>query len=335
MTKIAARYPYEFVLDEVAICYDQQKRAYTVRWHKIVRNLARVPLECVYARIDVCVLPNARELANRYYRILPIDLEAIKFVARHSDGSKLRHEIVRQYDSNIELDIFFRDASTGRQFPARQGESREIFYEIEVTDHQWGPYLERHVRVPCETVRVELQFPKDLMKLCGEEHSAAGHRNFFQTPIVHDDTSGQDRFVWCAERPTPGTRYRFTWSFGDQREMEVRDEIERLLTAKLAPVSEGQSHSPDYRSIVWDGIAYTLTTIQAAAVEALWEAYTRGAPEVSQEWLLESIGSDAKRLRDLFRRHPAWRQVIVQGRRRGTYRLAPLRMQSGRMRPEH
>lgn len=80
-------------------------------------------------------------------------------------------------------------------------------------------------------------------------------------------------------------------------------------------------HSVDFRSVVWDGLPYTLTGTQAAIVGLLWAAWQQGTPEVSQAALLEGVGSLTSRVRELFRSSPAWGNLIVSGSRRGTLKL--------------
>lgn len=79
-------------------------------------------------------------------------------------------------------------------------------------------------------------------------------------------------------------------------------------------------HSPDFRSVVWFGEPYTFTPTQAAIVEKLWEAWEDDCPGVGQVALLEAVGSDSNRLRDVFKDHPAWGTMIVSGAK-GMYRL--------------
>jgi hypothetical protein len=90
---------------------------------------------------------------------------------------------------------------------------------------------------------------------------------------------------------------------------------------KPARVTGGRTHSPDFRSVLWDGETYDFSPKQAAVVKQLWEAWENGTPVVSQAALLEGAESDATRLLDLFRRHPAWGVMIVEGERKGTVQL--------------
>lgn len=113
------------------------------------------------------------------------------------------------------------------------------------------------------------------------------------------------------------------------RPLEVRVPLSdggRVWLSVPAPwqqdTAKGPKHSKDFRSVNWFGSSYTFTAAQAAAVKLLWEAWEEGVPELSQETLLEASGSEANKLADVFRDHPAWNSLIVAGSSRGAYRLA-------------
>lgn len=82
-------------------------------------------------------------------------------------------------------------------------------------------------------------------------------------------------------------------------------------------------HSIDFISVVWNGVEYTFSPMQAAIVRILWEALANGTPELHASTLLAEVESSLQknRLDPLFFRHPAWKTMIVRGKRRGTYRL--------------
>ncbi len=85
---------------------------------------------------------------------------------------------------------------------------------------------------------------------------------------------------------------------------------------------DGWTHSPDYRSVRWDGEDYHFTANQAACVQQLWEAWENGTPDVGDETLLATAGADSKRLRDVFKDNEVWGKVIVEGKTKGTHRIA-------------
>ena len=83
----------------------------------------------------------------------------------------------------------------------------------------------------------------------------------------------------------------------------------------------GPAHSADYRSVNWFGKEYSFTPIQAACIKLLWENWEQGTPDVGGQTLLESADASQSRFDLVFRDHPAWRNMIVAGRTKGTYRL--------------
>jgi hypothetical protein len=88
------------------------------------------------------------------------------------------------------------------------------------------------------------------------------------------------------------------------------------------PRRPATSHSPDFRSYVWGQERYSFTPNQAAMVRVLQEAHDAGAPDVGHDTLLEAAGSEGGRVREVFRGHPAWGNLIVRGDTKGTLRLA-------------
>jgi hypothetical protein len=84
---------------------------------------------------------------------------------------------------------------------------------------------------------------------------------------------------------------------------------------------DAMRHSPDFRAVKWGEIDFVFTQTQAPVVKALWEAMKNSTPELGQAWLLEAAGSEGRRLKDIFRRHPAFGTLIIKGTRKDTFRL--------------
>ena len=84
-------------------------------------------------------------------------------------------------------------------------------------------------------------------------------------------------------------------------------------------------HSPDFCTVLWNGVEYVFSPMQGAIVRVLWEALANDTPEVHASTLLALAESELQetRIDPLFFRHPAWKKMIVRGQRRGTYRLDP------------
>jgi hypothetical protein len=87
----------------------------------------------------------------------------------------------------------------------------------------------------------------------------------------------------------------------------------------------GAKHSPDFCLVIWNGVELSFSPLQATIAAELWRALDEDVPEMRAATLLERAGSELReaRLDPLFFRHPAWKTLIIRGRRRGTYRLNP------------
>jgi len=81
-------------------------------------------------------------------------------------------------------------------------------------------------------------------------------------------------------------------------------------------------HSIDFRCVHWHGLNCGFTDMQAPIVEVLWREYENGTPDVGNETLLETVDAKSSRLVDIFRDHPAWGTMIVDGATKGTKRIA-------------
>lgn len=85
-------------------------------------------------------------------------------------------------------------------------------------------------------------------------------------------------------------------------------------------------HSPDFATVVCNGVSYDLTPNQAACVRILHDALLNGTPTMRGPSVLSRAEVLAERLVDVFRlpggkRHPAWRTLVVSPSK-GKYRLA-------------
>lgn len=81
--------------------------------------------------------------------------------------------------------------------------------------------------------------------------------------------------------------------------------------ASPIPDAERVTHAPDYSSVNWYGKRFFFTGKQRVIVAALFQAREEGYEAVSQDSLLAVADSDSRRLRDLFKKHPAWGTMIV------------------------
>ena len=87
-----------------------------------------------------------------------------------------------------------------------------------------------------------------------------------------------------------------------------------------SPESQEFQHSLDYASVNWRGQEYQFNEDQATCVRLLHEAWLEGTPYLSGHHLLTTI-EGAVKMSGLFKRHPAWKHLILIGERKATYRL--------------
>lgn len=172
-----------------------------------------------------------------------------------------------------------------------------------------------------------------------------------------DDDAGKRLGAWVADvrddlNVSPTARLLGALADADERGRalaELPRELRMNLAASVQPATAGDAkpeaagngagnnggeagakgagkrlrHSSDFRSVQWHGVDYTFTATQAAIVKQLWEAYENGTPDVGGDTLLVNAESDTRRMADVFKKHPAWGSMIVEGSTKGTYRLAP------------
>jgi len=104
----------------------------------------------------------------------------------------------------------------------------------------------------------------------------------------------------------------------------VKADLEALTTpGKTASDKEKPKalHSLDFRSVKWFGTEFTFTSYQAACVKVLWKAWENGTSEVGGDTILLNAECENKRLKDVFKGHPAWGKMIKPGSTKGAYQL--------------
>jgi hypothetical protein len=89
---------------------------------------------------------------------------------------------------------------------------------------------------------------------------------------------------------------------------------------QLDAASRGVRYASDYSTVRWGEESFSFSPKQRRVVQALFAARREGH-DIHQQGLLDAADSDASRLRDLFRDHPAWGTMIIGGETLGTYRL--------------
>lgn len=98
--------------------------------------------------------------------------------------------------------------------------------------------------------------------------------------------------------------------------------------------SSGFVPSQDYHYIEFRGEEYHLGDIQARIIEQLHDASQSHNPWVHGKTLIYDAGSEASRLRDLFKKKHTWDGLVVSNKR-GSYRLnIPIKVNSSGKNPD-
>ena len=181
-----------------------------------------------------------------------------------------------------------------------------------------------------------------LVRFARRVNSIERDEEFFDVfPQLHDCVLPNDPDFHKTAAKLIGLLRRWSREWIDVLDVQVSQNSRVLAEGQLPPDSllrlvaaseQLSSQSPDspqevftasdgYHTVEFNGQRYTLTDSQAAVVGVLDKNAKRGTPEVSQHTILAEIESDAERLRDLFRESPLWGMLIIQGERRGHYKL--------------
>lgn len=104
---------------------------------------------------------------------------------------------------------------------------------------------------------------------------------------------------------------------------EERDRIERDRKPLRRPVPDepqNLKHARDYRHVQLGELSLTLGQVQARIVRQLHKAGPAGDGWCSGKAVLADAGSASKRMQDVFKSQPRWRELI-ESDRHGHYRL--------------
>ncbi len=83
------------------------------------------------------------------------------------------------------------------------------------------------------------------------------------------------------------------------------------------PVSKESALSPvffqseDFRTVKTKNTEYLCTFTQGRVINRLWENLKKGITKLHQDILLEDLGICSKKLKDVFKKSPAWKKLVV------------------------
>ncbi|MCH7591785.1 MAG: hypothetical protein IH989_03245 [Planctomycetes bacterium] len=175
-------------------------------------------------------------------------------------------------------------------------------YDVTVALRNWC--------VDASLVRNRAQDPQDTRSHDSTRVSHAS--NLSDTPDVEPATPSDKSEISSAAHTVSRLREKDPEAPSGQEPKDARVPV---------PNSRPARHGPDFRSVHWYDIDYHFTGMQAAVVKVLWESLENGTPDVGDAKLLSLAGGSGDRLRDVFKDHPAWGTMIVDGKTKGSKRL--------------
>jgi transcriptional regulator with XRE-family HTH domain len=193
---------------------------YRVRTRRRLRNVGAEPISRFLMRISVDRHPDDPERSNRLYRANPLTWDELRLHAAR-EGEPMAWMAKHDRDAFKEVWLQFENATS--QFPLYPGEGTWIDYGYQVSDHKWGSWFQRAIRLPTTRLSVRLSFPADLAPaVWGTETSMTAAAAPFRTAIARHAETGDDAertvFDWATDHPPLHARFRLEWRFRGQRE---------------------------------------------------------------------------------------------------------------------
>lgn len=203
--------------DAARLDYDGSMYRLTMR--RLLRNTGEEPVTRYLIRISVDRYPGEPEQSNAHYREHPLAWDELELTAS-CRGEEMKWEAKHDRDAFKEVWLLFEN-DQGR-FPLYPGESVWIEYAYSVSDHKWGRWFQRAVRLPTEHLEVQLAFPVMLDAMVwGTETSMTAEAAPLRTaPSRHDDGE-TSVFTWSTSAPALHARYRLEWKFRARPESEA------------------------------------------------------------------------------------------------------------------
>ncbi len=135
---------------QLLVEHDEARLRYTAgTYHALMRktlaNLTDAPITRFLIRVAVDRFPEDPSRSNRYYRENPLTLAELDLTAS-CGGEPMEWEVKLDRDAFKEFWLLFRNPQA--RFPLYPSESASIEYTYTVSDHKWGNWFQRAVRLP-------------------------------------------------------------------------------------------------------------------------------------------------------------------------------------------
>ena len=206
-------YPASLIVieDVASIQYSKELDCYNLNFVKIIENKSNTPIIRFFFRIAVDLFPNNLELAKKYYRDNPLEMDKLNFKAHDPNGSELCYEINKDMPNCKDIYLILNGPlNSGPLYPT---ETRKITYSYRVSTQHWGTWFQRNIRLLTKMCEVNLIFKRDLNVLVwGKEMPLHSGEKPISPKIDSKIIDENIVFTWKCLSPTQDSRYRFMWN---------------------------------------------------------------------------------------------------------------------------
>jgi peptide deformylase len=184
---------------------------YRTRVRRQLRNTGAQPVTQYLIRIAVDRYPGDPERSNQLYRHDPLTWDEVALVTSCGD-EPMAWRVKHDRDASKEIWLLFENEDG--KFPLYPGERAWISYEYSVSDHKWGLWWTRAIRLPTRRLSMTLVMPVALgPSVWGTSTSMTAESSPFSTPIAREAKGDEVTFSWSTEEPPLHARYRIEWKF--------------------------------------------------------------------------------------------------------------------------
>ncbi|MDG6107166.1 hypothetical protein Daura_32520 [Dactylosporangium aurantiacum] len=164
--------------------------------------------------IRVDRFPDDPEYSNRHHHAHPLVLSELRLAASCA-GEPMNWRAYTDRDTLKEVWLLFENAQG--QFPLYPGQRTTITYSWTASAQQWGPWLQREIRLPTRLLAVRLDLPVSADPVVWGVRSSLWHGDVpLRTPITREvPGDGRVVFSWQTDRTALQERYRLEWRFRD------------------------------------------------------------------------------------------------------------------------
>ena len=209
--------------DHARLSYADGRYHLAMRRHLV--NTGSEPVSRYLVRISVDRFPGDPERSNALYRADPLTWDELGLTAS-CNGEAMDFTV--KHDRDAFKEVWLNFANDQGRFPLYPGERTAIEYEYSVSDHKWGRWFQRAVRLPTHHLSVQLTFPTALGPVVwGTETSMTAEAFPLRTAISRADADGIATFDWACSDPGLHARYRMEWRFRTPPSVTREDEDDR------------------------------------------------------------------------------------------------------------